>query len=683
MGRRGQVATELLIILSVVLVVIAILIVSMQTSLFSAKSEYKENQARLALDDVKNSAEFIYHQGLGARTTVYITIPKNVAYTNVTTNYISITFDNGNTIVSSLDFNVSGDLPDSSGGYWIEMETRENYVLLSTNLTEVEVCGDSVCAAGENCPADIGGCTNNVCYTPTCLNGCSDTAIVSAVDSGECDATTLAGSCVDVPCICDGSSVCVDDTEIIPTVNLMDPVNGATNSSNLIDFVYNVSSSVAIANCSLYIDGVLNMTDSAVVLDSVENITITLNEEVYTWAVNCTDTDNGVGGSGSRTLTIGASGISYLDLWPYTVDGMWPVIFTSGVNSTANTFWLVGGNDGWDWKSDSYMGHASSLDTCVSFTNNGKIEIAIGDEGCGSGDDLGQGSGVYGVEFYLSSSDYAIISSGGSANISFDWGYTAMSAELDNAEDIWVKGTIGNGTLFAYEDFEAGYLGSSHEWEGGSGWLYDWYRDGDGIQDVQGEEYSGRYAMQLSDDDNWVDRAVDLSSATNPRIKLYAKCTGLETSDYAHFKISSDDSVWTTLETWTNGDDDNIWREYDFDLTSYFDNSNEFWIAFDTPDFNNANDKCYFDQILIYEGNTNYLGSALDGAADEGEVWDEIYWEENPGSSASGFYSEDVTSVFTESGWYYLSLGGMVYRWNSANEGANFYFDNITLYVSE
>jgi len=681
MGRRGQAATELLIVLAMAFIVIAILVVSMQTSLFSAKSEYKENQARLALDDVKNSAEFIYHQGLGARTSAYITIPKDVDHTNVTTNYISITFSNGNTIVASLDFNVSGEIPSDSGSYWLEMETRENFVLISTNLTLVDVCGDAVCAVGENCAVDASSCTNNVCYAPTCLNGCGETAIVNAVDSGDCDLTTLAGSCVDVPCICDATSVCIDD--VVPIVNLMNPADAATKVSTLIDFVYNVSSPTAISNCSLYVDGSLNTTDGLVIVDSVENITITLNEGEYIWAVNCTDTNNVVGGSESRTLTISTTTFSYLDLWPLTVDGMWPLIFTSGVNSTGNTFWLDGGDDGWDWKNASYMGHISSLDDCVNFTNNGKIEVAVGDEGCASGDNLGQGSGAYGVEFYLSASDYATISGGGSANLSFDWGYTAMSAELDNAEDIWVKGTIGNGSLFAYEDFEAGYLGSSYEWKGGSGWLYDWYQTGGGLRDIQGNEYSGRYSMILYDDDNWVDRAVDLSGATNPRVQLYAKCTGLESSDHAYFKISPDDSVWTTLETWTNGDDDNVWREYNFDLASYFDNSNEFWIAFDTSDFNNANDKCYFDQILIYEGNTNYLGSALDGAVNEGDVWDEIYWEENPGSSASGFYSEDVTSVFTSSGWYYLSLGGQVYRWNSANEGANFYFDNITLYVNE
>jgi len=680
--KRGQASTEMLIIIGMAVIVIGLVVVYSQTTLFSVKDQYKDNQARLAVDEITNTAEYIYQQGLGAKTRVYVTIPNNVAYSNVTANYVSITFDNGNTIASSVDFNVTGSLPENDGSYWIEVESQGNYVYISTNVSEivVESCGDGTCSAGENCPADATVCADNVCYTPTCVSGCGETAIVSAEDAGECDSTTTAGSCASAPCICDGSSVCIDvaanDTDA-PVVTLIDPADASTNTASTIDFTYNVSDASAITNCSLYIDVVLNGTDSSVG-SGTENITSTLSDGTYNWYVNCTDASDNVGMSSIRSLTVSTVSILYLDLWPFS--GVYPVDFNAGVNYTANTFWEIGANDGWDWTNGSYMGEPSNLDTCVNFGNNSQIEIYVGDENCGSADDLGQGSGAYGIEFYIDASTYSLIDAG-SANLSFYWEYAPMSNQLDNNEDIWIKATIGNGTIFSYDDFESDYLGDTYEWEGGSSWLYDWYGSGGGTRVVNGVEYSGRKAVKLSAGNNWIDRAVDLSSATNPKITFYAMCSGLENGDNAYFYVSPDDSVYTELQSWTNGDDDGVWREYTFDLTSYFSSSNEFWIAFETPNFNNANDNFYVDQIMIYEGDTNYLGSDLDGIANQADVWNEVYWEVNPGAGASGFVSYDVSSYIQNEGWYYLTLGGQVYKWNAANEGANFYFDDVMIIV--
>ncbi|MBT3985279.1 hypothetical protein HOD38_01000 [archaeon] len=685
MNKRGQASTEMIIILGIALIVIAILVVNSQTTLFSVKDQYRENQARIAVDDIVSAAEFVYQQGLGAKTEVFVTLPSTMSHTNVTSDYISITFENGNSVVSSIDFNVTGSLPSDDGSYWIEVESRSSYVLISTNVSEISgYCGDGVCSAGENCPADVGGCTDNVCYDPTCVSGCGETAIVSAEDSGECDSTTLSGSCVDVPCVCDGSSICIDVVagDSAPIITLINPENGVTNTStNAIDFTFNVSDDGSVDNCSLFIDGVLNFTDEDVSMTLTENISVYLDNAAYTWNVNCTDNVSQTTNSGERSLTVEISNKIYIDLWELTSDLPYPLDFTSGLNSSGNTFWNAGADDGWDWRNGTFMGSPSNLDSCVTFGQDENIFFLVGDEGCGSADDLGQGSGAYGIKFYVDSDAYSVISGGGLANLSFLWAYTALTNELDNSENVWIKVTIGNGTIWSYEDFEGRYLGTSYQWVGGSGWKTDWAITGAGTKTMSTSEYSGIYAMYLYGGNTWVDRAVDLSSATNPQITFYAKCTGLESSDHAYFRVSPDDSTWYLLETWTDGDDDGVWREYSYDLSSYYDSSDEFWISYNTPDFNNANDKCYFDQIMIYEGSTSYLGSALDGAVNQGDVWNEIYWVNNPGSGVNAFNSYDVSSYITGEGWYYLSFGGQVYRWNAANEGAKFTFDNIMLYV--
>lgn len=81
---------------------------------------------------------------------------------------------------------------------------------VDTDCSEVSECNcpDGVCDIGENCPLDVGACLDNVCYQPTCSNGCGEIPIVDATDPGECDDTGVG--CAAAACYCDISSNCVD-----------------------------------------------------------------------------------------------------------------------------------------------------------------------------------------------------------------------------------------------------------------------------------------------------------------------------------------------------------------------------------------------------------------------------------------------------------------------------------------
>ncbi len=593
--KRGQGATELLIILGVGLAVLIILFQFSSDSLFGYSSSFRDRQAQEALNQIKHSSELLYQQGNGAKTKVYITLPEGIESAVISNTTISILFSNGNTIYENFDFSVDGTLPINSGGHWVDLLTLNSIVYVSPNETIVSVCGDGICVTGEYCPEDFGVCTDVSCYEPTCTNGCGSTAIVSAIDLGECDESTVAGSCISPPCICDVSSVCVS---------------------------------------------------------AMSNVTSNVSE------------------------------LSFLDLWPY--GGLYPIGFTNRINSTSNTFWIYGDNDGWDWKSLVYMGQPSSLKSCVLFTNSTVLTVNIGDEDCDASENEGQGSGAYGIKFYVDSEDYYLLQTGSFVNFSFDWSYVAMAGELDNNEDLWVKSTFGNGSIYAYEDFEAQSIGSSYEFEGGWGWNNVWYVSGDNI-DLTSSEYSGKYALQMKRSSNSLDRSVNLSLSSHPFIEFYAYAENLESSDHAYFRVSNNDSTWYTLETWTDGDDDSTWHKYTYDLSSYYFNSSDFYIQFTTPDFDNNNDVFLIDQIVIYDGNINYFGQALD-SSNQADDWNEIYWENNPGNSASGRVSYNniynLTPLITGEGWYYLTLGAQVYSWDASNEGARVSFDNVTLSIS-
>lgn len=63
------------------------------------------------------------------------------------------------------------------------------------------VCGDGNCDAGEDCPADAVGCTDNVCYeSPTCVSGCGQAEVAARQNDVGCG----------LPSFCDGAGSCVE-----------------------------------------------------------------------------------------------------------------------------------------------------------------------------------------------------------------------------------------------------------------------------------------------------------------------------------------------------------------------------------------------------------------------------------------------------------------------------------------
>jgi len=74
-----------------------------------------------------------------------------------------------------------------------------------------------------------------------------------------------------------------------PVVNLETPENYTQYTSNTVLFTYNVSDTSSIANCSLIINGSLNVTNSSIVKDTTLNFTLDMASGTYLWSVNCTD----------------------------------------------------------------------------------------------------------------------------------------------------------------------------------------------------------------------------------------------------------------------------------------------------------------------------------------------------------------------------------------------------------
>ncbi len=146
--------------------------------------------------------------------------------------------------------------------------------------------------------------------------------------------------------------------------------------------------------------------------------------------------------------------------------------------------------------------------------------------------------------------------------------------------------------IIAFHDFP------DLSWSSGTGWLYEWYHTGDS-RIVFGNSYTGNYSLRLRRETGYIDRAVDLSAYINPRLQFWAKTNGFEPGDEAYAMVSSNDTDWTILKTFTFNEPNNTYVFYDFDLSS-LNLSSEFWIAF-SAGMNNRNDYFYVDDINIIQ----------------------------------------------------------------------------------
>lgn len=123
----------------------------------------------------------------------------------------------------------------------------------------------------------------------------------------------------------------------------------------------------------------------------------------------------------------------YPDLWENNGDtGGPPADFSSGtLNSTANTFGIGAGDDGWDWQAGTYTyGNAVQFDGISS----GRLQMF-------TNDNSNSVSGAYGIEVVITSEMYDIINSPNSrATVSFNYRWDETGSFEGYEDQVWIKG---------------------------------------------------------------------------------------------------------------------------------------------------------------------------------------------------------------------------------------------------
>jgi len=206
-------------------------------------------------------------------------------------------------------------------------------------------------------------------------------------------------------------------------------------------------------------------------------------------------------------------------------------------------------------------------------------------------------------KFYAVETDYSIdenVTQHFDQNFYWNWRYqwdvncTDNSANYNYTTSQNGPFTLALEIIYASDDFESGTT------SGGSGWLTDWQLNGDATITTAGTPHSGSYHLRLIETAT-ATRTLNLKNATKPTLTFWRKLYSLEWGDNAYVKVSPDGTTWYTVATYTDGDDDGLYHLEEYDLRPYFEDSDNFYVMFES-DFSSTADYFYIDDISIGEG---------------------------------------------------------------------------------
>ncbi len=189
----------------------------------------------------------------------------------------------------------------------------------------------------------------------------------------------------------------------LPVINLINPENASfTRNNTNVTFSYNVTSDIDMSYCELYMDSVLNATDTSVERNSTQIFQIALPATTanHTWYVRCIDIQDNIGNSTQRVITVDTTNSSVVIAYPtatlynnqivainYTAsDSYLQSCWYSLNNGTTNTTIpgctnvtgitsIEGSNTWWFWANDSAGNIGSSFVTFNVDTTNASVSI--------------------------------------------------------------------------------------------------------------------------------------------------------------------------------------------------------------------------------------------------------------------------------------------------------------------
>ena len=193
---------------------------------------------------------------------------------------------------------------------------------------------------------------------------------------------------------------------------------------------------------------------------------------------------------------------------------------------------------------------------------------------------------------------YSIITA---AAPSTDPGYNGL-----NAVDVGIANLDNDAPpLDAFDDFDSG------NFTGGTGWADGgWTVSGDATLNTRGE-FSSPYHVRLRRSTGDLIRTVDTTGLSSVMLSFQSKLYSFENSDVADVRVSFDGSNWTTIKHFVNGEDNNQYSFYEYEVPVA---GNTMYLRFDAG-MSSSGDYWYIDDVhIVAVGPVNTAPIALNDA---------------------------------------------------------------------
>ena len=162
MTRQGQAATELMIVLAVVLALLGTALVFYTEISQISSQQLQVNKAKMSLADLSSAALSVYQQGDGARTRVLVSFPEQAEQILFTNQAITLELSSGRQVYRHLGLPLTGAVSAAEGERWVFVESTSGAVQFSENITDVIV--------SENESEETNESTTSAAFNLTVLN---------------------------------------------------------------------------------------------------------------------------------------------------------------------------------------------------------------------------------------------------------------------------------------------------------------------------------------------------------------------------------------------------------------------------------------------------------------------------------------------------------------------------------
>ena len=143
--QRGQGATELVILLAIILIVLSLIFIFSQNKLTESSNILRVSQVRATVNDLAKAVAEVNSEGAGARRRVQITLPEGFDASR--TNISGATISFGVTVEGTVtDINTrtqttvvkGANFPTASGIYFVSVIAKEGYVLIGDSNLNID-----------------------------------------------------------------------------------------------------------------------------------------------------------------------------------------------------------------------------------------------------------------------------------------------------------------------------------------------------------------------------------------------------------------------------------------------------------------------------------------------------------------------------------------------------------------